>query len=676
MASPAIQLPSGDLSAYLRLAGMHQALSKYPSPVKRVDWGALSKSSESIASARLVVFDGSRLLSSADDPAYDRLIESDAALLPLGIDGDGTGQVSRILVRALETTGTLSVANENSFRVLAEQFGEKKVSLTGSYASLARAKAIRGSKRRPLYVPPHSRTVSESERSAFFELYRWLLEETDAVYLPADVGGLELGAVPGTNTIFFPHAPHWHLRAIASASHVITFDVDTVNAARAMGTPAVLLTKKSLEEMKSELSKFFASPPFFSEKEHAQVSRVLVDHVVDSLPSTKKAMPLRRVTKRSTKVNFGIVVSRLFAPQAQCFLQNLLEFEGINRVYLLELEDGVAEELKVADPKLTLTRYSLSDLWSPEELALLKEKPIATRAYMSKSRLLLKILKESDAPTFYSDVDFHFFREPSDVVESFGENDVLLFPHHPSQPTRKFGIFNAGLMVVKRGAEPVLEQWTKMNLFECSPKADIGYYFDQTWLDYLPTLFKNVGIYRELDQDIAEWNIHSLGVKLGDSLDGELKLPDGRTVRSYHSANVVPEICEIKDGWDHLVVSLGTGAIYREHEWFAKVAYRNQQDYWKTLLGLLTALGRSKLLSKISFATWKRWVWGGADKSGSERLRSVFFKLGSMRRGLPLSHWRDQISVADWCETYRGMAQDSFKVNREVETKSPTKKAA
>src|SRR5262249_32670239 len=152
----------------------------------------------------------------------------------------------------------------------------------------------------------------------------------------------------------------------------------------------------------------------------------------------------------------------------------------------------------------------------------------------------------------YTDLDIFYFESPEPLIGAFGEGNVLLFPQWNDQlwHSKFYGVFNAGMVGVRRGGEKFLDWWSQRCLRDYNADFLKGYYADQGFLDLAPAYFADTRVYRGGDHNIAYWNTSTLV----ESFTATVQLKNGRSLKSIHAAG--PDrfgLYQWKYGWDQVV---------------------------------------------------------------------------------------------------------------------------
>lgn len=171
----------------------------------------------------------------------------------------------------------------------------------------------------------------------------------------------------------------------------------------------------------------------------------------------------------------------------------------------------------------------MSFQYTPFELAC-AVKPFATR----------HALANFGDKVLYCDADVAFSSSLSRVLDQLDRCNVLLTPHYisiDSSETSKLsgvqrgktdeeyaliaqaGIFNAGFYAVKNSGETekFLDWWCDRCRSLCYVSPTTGIFVDQSWLNFVPTLFDAVHVDRTPQLNVAYWNLNRRNLRQDSS---------------------------------------------------------------------------------------------------------------------------------------------------------------
>lgn len=502
---------------------------------------------------------------------------------------------------------------------LRRQFGTESAAVTSCPSHFVRQTPLFGHAPLTVFSPEASRISHNLERKRVQELFRALRKRHRALFLAHEERDLQLGAVPGPSLLCCPQVPELYLRALISCQQIITtrlssllvalshgvtgfaigLDEGQSDEAGTLGLPVIRLQDDFDEdELAARLSAVRKSYPWREVTDRLKESRkALIDylsaHGVDTgtqvTVASKRGGPKRTAKDRPTKI-VATICDRAFLPSFFGLLENLRAISHEQfEFYVLVLDDACSDVLfKSSLPfKGHFTRPT--DLFNVDELSIFSGLSSARQAYVAKPRILRHALRETGKPVLFLDLDLYFYECPGHLFERLQKGTILLFPHWNDSlmDLHRYGLFNAGMVGVAPGAEIFLKWWDELCLLSASGANDSSYYHEQGYLDLVSTYFTGVMIYPHGDENVAHWNLRTLGVSKCQKPEGSPILWNGAPVRSFHaSQNDGLGLFELKVGFD-LVSSLLSG--YDElsgNSDFCEMLYRQQQRHWTDLSDL------------------------------------------------------------------------------------------
>lgn len=197
-------------------------------------------------------------------------------------------------------------------------------------------------------------------------------------------------------------------------------------------------------------------------------------------------------------------------------------------------------------PAATWTHRDV-ELVTPTELGLPADELLAMAAIYSPFEiacalkpLALRRTLEHAAVGVYVDGDVEVLDPMDELVAAAADHDVVLVPHVldpvprdgrlPDEPgLLGAGMFNGGLLAVRRGSGPFLDWWEERLRRDALGRPDMMMLADQRWLDFVPVLFDH-HVLRDPTYDLAYWNLHERPTAW---VGGRLCVVD-RPVRCFH----------------------------------------------------------------------------------------------------------------------------------------------
>ncbi len=404
---------------------------------------------------------------------------------------------------------------------------------------------------RPVWVfcPPEK---GHSERDFAESLYKEVRSRVPVLLLPMDAGDLPFeGAKPGRETLLSPRFPEIASQAIANARGFLSFRLEPALAAHRANVPTLYF------------------PTNESDKEKAFAERLPCFHSLDEVswewfaPPASTSPPELALSEKG--LCFAAISDRHFVGHLLGWMTNLTAVEAAPPLFhILALDKATITKVKKALPHCQVRFHLLDELWGVEKAVRIRKRSIMSQACSSKAVLLKTALRENPRPIFYSDTDLYFFKSPGSLFTDLKAHSALLFPHYHDQKRNalRYGNFNAGLVGVTPSAIPFLEWWADRCYENCTEHE--GRFWDQSYLDLAPRLFKGIGLNTDRSHNVGVWN-----------LEGQ----NGRPVSSYHATQVDGEgWFEAKAAWDQLMSVLLEGGDFS-----LEATLQQQARHWPAL---------------------------------------------------------------------------------------------
>ena len=164
----------------------------------------------------------------------------------------------------------------------------------------------------------------------------------------------------------------------------------------------------------------------------------------------------------------------------------------------------------------------------------------------------------------------------AELLAAIGRFSVTLTPHFLAPPAVPYtrereqsvllaGTFNGGVLGVSAhpAAREFLDWWSARVLRECVWDVARGRHYEQRWLDFVPTLFREVGILRDPGANVGHWNLPERPLEIR----GDEVLAGGSPARVVRFSGYRPEEPDVVTGYfpDRLHTSdLGQAAVVFE----------------------------------------------------------------------------------------------------------------
>lgn len=137
------------------------------------------------------------------------------------------------------------------------------------------------------------------------------------------------------------------------------------------------------------------------------------------------------------------------------------------------------------------------------------------------------LFKENYEKVIYLDPDIYFKNKITKVENLLNDFDIILTPHitkeypddiyYPNHQSHlKTGIYNLGFLALKNTQNSLgLVHWWQNKLFDkCYADFFEHFYVDQKWMDYAPSIFDKVFIFKDSGYNVAYWNLHERSISI------------------------------------------------------------------------------------------------------------------------------------------------------------------
>src|SRR5262249_53249636 len=228
------------------------------------------------------------------------------------------------------------------------------------------------------------------------------------------------------------------------------------------------------------------------------------------------------------------IIAKNYLAFARTLTKSFLSLHPNSRVFVLIVDDF--EGYITSEEPFQIVK--LTDLNIPGLPSLCFKHDLKELCTAVKARLLEYLLREkSVARLMYLDPDILVTGCLEQLFKKLDTFDVILTPHldkdYPGDGLLpddgyilRAGQFNLGFIAINSSANAqAFLNWWKSKLDEnCVVDLMRGYFVDQKFLDFVPTLFENFWIEKDPGYNVAYWNLHSR--KLSQS-NGDWKCNDG-----------------------------------------------------------------------------------------------------------------------------------------------------
>lgn len=160
----------------------------------------------------------------------------------------------------------------------------------------------------------------------------------------------------------------------------------------------------------------------------------------------------------------------------------------------------------------------------------------------------IKKLLENHEKVIFLDPDIYVYGSLSRILDLLDQHAVVLTPHItvPINDQKlpgeaeflNSGIYNLGFAAFNNSPESraVLIWWEQRCLESAFNEQARGFFVDQKWMDFVPSLCASAFILRDPQYNMAYWNLHERSVQ---SVDG-VPLVDGTRLAFFHFSGLPP----------------------------------------------------------------------------------------------------------------------------------------
>jgi len=220
--------------------------------------------------------------------------------------------------------------------------------------------------------------------------------------------------------------------------------------------------------------------------------------------------------------NFCTIITANYISYAQALNDSLLSFSPNICFTVLIVDRNSSSPISNTDLKSSINCIYFDQILQPNNTSIdcnnsIHNYGINELRWSLKPSLLKFLVRNTLEPIIYLDVDLYFVNPFDFIFDYFNEANFLLSPHfrsiEPINSNSSFekvftqGFFNAGFIGANHLAISILEWWEAACSLKCTKDIDLGYYYDQRFLDIIPHQFDNVGILKHQGCNIASWNI-------------------------------------------------------------------------------------------------------------------------------------------------------------------------
>jgi lipopolysaccharide biosynthesis glycosyltransferase len=242
------------------------------------------------------------------------------------------------------------------------------------------------------------------------------------------------------------------------------------------------------------------------------------------------------------------IIAKNYLAFARTLAQSFLAHHPGYKFYVLIVDD-FADYLDPAEEAFEIIK--LSDLEIPDPGSFCFKYDLKELCTAAKARLLEYLIREkSVSKLLYLDPDILITAPLEKIYEDLETYDIVLTPHldadYPDDNLLpddgyilRAGQFNLGFIGVNSSENAgSFLSWWKLKLYEkCVVDPFSGYFVDQKFVDFVPVLFENVLLEKNVGYNVAYWNLHSRRVNKED----QAWTCNGRPLYFFHFSGYNPE---------------------------------------------------------------------------------------------------------------------------------------
>jgi len=229
------------------------------------------------------------------------------------------------------------------------------------------------------------------------------------------------------------------------------------------------------------------------------------------------------------------IIAKNYLAYARTLAESFLSFHPDHKCYVLIVDDFEAY-IDPADECFEIVR--LTDLEIPDLPDFCFKYDVKELCTAVKAHLLGYLTRERSVERLlYFDPDILITAPLDELYEKLDIHDVVLTPHldtdYPEDDLLpddshilRAGQFNLGFIGINssENAQAFLNWWRPKLYNNCVVDVLHGYFVDQRFIDFVPILFENVLLEKNVGYNVAYWNLHSRRVS---NQQGSWKCNDG-----------------------------------------------------------------------------------------------------------------------------------------------------
>lgn len=205
--------------------------------------------------------------------------------------------------------------------------------------------------------------------------------------------------------------------------------------------------------------------------------------------------------------NYCTLFDSNYLDRGLALYKSLCDVKDIFHLFVVAFDDECYEVLNKLHLE-NLTVVSLIEFESKELLAVKSSRSRAEYCWTCGSSIIYYFISnyKLDHCT-YLDADLMFFSSPDPIYDEIGNNSIAITEHFTDGELE--GQFCVQFVYFKNDMDGMKALiWWKNSCIEwCYARYEDGKFGDQKYLDYFPTLFKNVHIIKHRGAGVAPWNV-------------------------------------------------------------------------------------------------------------------------------------------------------------------------
>lgn len=248
-------------------------------------------------------------------------------------------------------------------------------------------------------------------------------------------------------------------------------------------------------------------------------------------------------------MNICTIIAKNYLAHARVLAESFTEHHPDGRCFVLVIDatDGYIDD---ARESFTLLRPADLDLDAFEEMRGAYD--VLELSTAVKPWLLGYMLRHHDdgSGVAYFDPDIRVVSRMVELEEELREHAVVLTPHVTRGMPRDglkpgetdilvAGVYNLGFIGLSNrdDAHLLLDWWAERLRTDCHVAPERGLFVDQRWVDFVPGLVADLGIFRHPAYNVAYWNLPERDVAYADGT----YVVNGQSLRFFHFSGYDPD---------------------------------------------------------------------------------------------------------------------------------------